>query len=410
MKSLRYPSKIRVAAILLKNVFTVSKVNDRIVPSGLEGEMLKYLVEKLKLEFELVLPNDGKYGSRDNNGTWNGVIGLVQRGEADIGLATLSITEDRWGIVDFSIPYAIADRVFAVKEPGEMPKVTAFIYPFSQNVWVLYTLMILAATVLFQRMMLRRATFLASFLSVLGSVVSQAMENVRETPWRRVLLGLWMTIASVMPFLYNTSFLSYLTMPEKVPIPRNFEELSKAVLSGKYKCLPTKGTIEKDMLLRSRIDYLVKLGEMIQKNGWEYSYGENFSELLDNPVAIITANSGLKFLLGSPPYITVKVSEDYFGIWNMAIAMKKEFCCRERLNEALYHISSGGLFQKWIDDLSFVDTLHKRLKMKHEEPKLHLTLEDLKLAFFTLFFGYALALLAFLAELMSPKSLDIFHS
>ncbi|GFT36245.1 lig_chan-Glu_bd domain-containing protein [Nephila pilipes] len=253
-----------------------------------------------------------------------------------------------------------------------MPKVTAFIYPFSQNVWVLYTLMILAATVLFQRMMLRRATLLGSFLSVLGSVVSQAMENVRETPWRRVLLGLWITIVSVMPFLYNTSFVSYLTMPEKVPVPRNFEELSKAVLSGKYKYLPFKGTIEQELLLR---------------------------KLLDNPVAIITSNGVLKILLGSSPYITVKGFDDYFGIWNMGIAMKKGFCCRKRLNDVLYRIVSGGLFQKWTDDLSFADTLHKRLKKKHEEPKLQLTLEDLRLAFFTLFFRYALALLAFLAKL-----------
>ncbi|GFT64052.1 glutamate receptor 2 [Nephila pilipes] len=410
MKTLHFPSKIKIAAILNKSVFNISKVNDHIVPSGLDGEMLKYLVEKLKFEFELVLQNDGKYGSLDTNGKWNGVIGLVQRGEADIGLATLSITEDRWEAVDFSIPYGVIDRVFAVRVPGKMPKVTTFIYPFSQNVWILYILMILAATVLFQRIMYRRFTLLGSFLSVLGSVVSQSMEHVRETPWRRVLLGLWMTIAAVMPFLYNTSFLSYLTMPEKVPVPRNFEELSKAVLSGKYKCLPTKGTIEQEMLLRSRIDYLVKMGEMIQKNGWEYSYEERISELLENPVAIITANSGLKLLLGSPPYIAVKVSEDYFGIWHVGIAMKKGFCCRERLNEAIYRIISGGLIEKWLDDISFADTLHKRLKNKHGEPKLQLTLEDLKLAFFTLIIGYALALLAFLAELLSPKSLVIFYS
>ncbi|GFT26773.1 lig_chan-Glu_bd domain-containing protein [Nephila pilipes] len=410
METLYFPSKIKIAAVLLKSILTVSKVNDRIVLNGLEGEMLKCLMEKLKFEFELVLPNYGQYGSRDSNGTWDGVIGMVRRGEADIGLATLSITEDRWEAVDFSISYLVNDRVFAIKEPGEMPKVTAFTYPFSRNVWILYTLVILAATVLFQRIMFRRGTLLGSFLSVLGSVVSQSMENVRETPWRRVLFGLWMTIAAVMPFLYNTSFLSYLTMPEKVPVPRNFEELSKAVLSGKYKCLPTKGTIEQELLLKSRIDYLVKIGEMIGKNGWEYSYVENFPELLDDPVAIITSNGVIKLLLGSPPYITVKASDDYFGIWNVGIAIKKDFCCRKRLNDVLYRIVSGGFFEKWIDDISFANTLHKRLKKKHEEPKLQLTLEDLKLAFFTLFSGYALALLAFLAELLSPKYFEIFHS
>ncbi|GFR09647.1 uncharacterized protein TNCT_65071 [Trichonephila clavata] len=100
--------------------------------------------------------------------------------------------------------------------------------------------MILAATVLFQRIMFRNSTLLGSFLSVLGSIVSQAMEGVEDSPWRRVLFGLWLTIAAVMPFLYNTNFLSFLTMPEKIPVSTTFHELSEVVLKGKYKCLIPK--------------------------------------------------------------------------------------------------------------------------------------------------------------------------
>ncbi|GFT76187.1 uncharacterized protein NPIL_123111 [Nephila pilipes] len=385
MNNLYFPSEIKVAAIVRKSFFNVSKVNGHTVPNGLEGRMLKCLVEKLKFEFELVLPNNGKYGSRDNNGTWNGVVGLVQRGEADLGLAGLSITEDKWETVDFSIPYsAVCMDLIHSDDTGSNCSL-------SKN----------AA---------QKGHTFGQFPTGAGSVVSQAIDNVRETPWRRVLFGLWMTIAALMPFFYSISFLTYLTMPEKMPVPNNFEELSEAVLSGTYKCLPNKRAIEQELLLKSRIDYLAKMGEMIQKNGWEYSFGEKFSEILDNPVAIITSKKDLQILFGSPPYITMKISDDYFGIWNMAIAMKKGFCCRKRLNDVLYRIVSGGLFEKWTDDVSFADTLHKRLKKKHEEPKLQLTLEDLKLSFPTLFFGYALALLAFLAELMSPKSFDIFHS
>ncbi|GFR29347.1 lig_chan-Glu_bd domain-containing protein [Trichonephila clavata] len=194
--------------------------------------------------------------------------------------------------------------------------------------------------------MFRNTTLLGSFLLVLGSILTQGMRNVKDTPWRRVLFGLWLTIAAVMPFLYNTCFLSFLTMPEKMHIPKTFKELSDAVLDGKYKCLVPKESIDGDLLLESGIDYLVKLGETIQKNHWKYSYAEKLEHLLDDTTAVIIPRVALELLLGSPPYLNVKASEDSSGIWHSGIALKKGFCCRKRLNDVLNGIINGGLYKK----------------------------------------------------------------
>ncbi|GFY51870.1 uncharacterized protein TNIN_147051 [Trichonephila inaurata madagascariensis] len=190
MKNLHFPSKIKVAIVQLRNVFTAEKINGKYILDGVEGKMLNILAEKLNFKFEIVTSPNGQYGSRNSNGTWDGIIGLIQSGKADMGFGALSISEDRSEVVDFSMAYNVFQRSFATKEPSEMPKITAFTYPFTLTVWILYALMILAATVLFQRLMFRNATIMGSFLSVLGSVSSQAMENVRETPWRRILFGL----------------------------------------------------------------------------------------------------------------------------------------------------------------------------------------------------------------------------
>ncbi|GFR23292.1 lig_chan-Glu_bd domain-containing protein [Trichonephila clavata] len=270
--------------------------------------------------------------------------------------------------------------------------------------------MVLAVTVLFQRIMFRNATLFWSFLSVLGSIFTQALENVRDSPWRRILFGLWLTIAAVMTFLYNINFLSFLTMPVKVPVPKSFEELSKAVLSGKYKCLTPIGTIDIDLLHGSHIDYVAKLGEAIEKNDWKYSYSKDIADLFDDSVATITSRKSFQFFFGSPPYVRVKMSDEYFRIWNMGIALKKEFCCSEQLNDVLLSIISGGLYEEWFELQVFAGTLHKRLKLQHEEPEIQLTLQDLKLPFFVLFVGYAFAFGFFLLEVLSPKRLDIFYS
>ncbi|GFT33029.1 lig_chan-Glu_bd domain-containing protein [Trichonephila clavipes] len=408
MKIPYFPNKLKVAAVQIKNLFNIEYGRNKIVLSGIDGKLLDCLAKKLNFEFEILSTHTG--GSHHSNGTWDGAIGLVQNGKADIGLGTLVFSQERFEAVDFSNSYGALEKIFAAKEPGQVPKITAFTYPFSQNVWIFYTLMILVATVVFQKIMFRNATLLWSFLSVLGSIATKGIENVKDTPWRRVLFGLWLTIATVMPFLYNTCFLSFLTMPEKMPIPKTFKELSERVLDGTYKCLVPKGTIDLDLLLGSGIDHLVKLGEIIQMNHWKYSYEERFEHLLDDTTTVIIPKFALELLLGSPPYIKVKNSDDYSGIWHSGIALKKGFCCRKRLNDVLNGIMNGGLYEKWINDVSFAETIRKRLELKHEEPQLQLTLEDLKLAFSVLCFGYAFAFLAFLGEVLCPKSVDIFYS
>ncbi|GFY54148.1 hypothetical protein TNIN_12691 [Trichonephila inaurata madagascariensis] len=160
----------------------------------------------------------------------------------------------------------------------------------------------------------------------------------------------------------------------------------------------------------SAIDYVAKLGDTIEKNEWKYSYSESLEDLLADPVAMIMPAKGVAFFLGNPPIIDIKVSEDYFQFFYPAIALKKGFCCSERLNTVLSNINSAGLYNKWLDEISFVAFLRKRLEMQHEEPQLQLTSQDLKLAFFTLCFGYALAFLAFLGEILTPKQFDIFSS
>ncbi|GFS60113.1 lig_chan-Glu_bd domain-containing protein [Trichonephila inaurata madagascariensis] len=375
---------------------------------GADGKLLECLAEKLNFQFEILSSTTG--GSLHINGSWDGVLGLIERGEADMGLGLLVFSEQRLEAFDFSSSYGALEKVFVVKEPGQMPKITAFTYPFSLNVWILYALMILTATVLFQRIMFRNATLLGSFLSVLGSIVTQGMENVKDSPRRRVLFGLWLTIAAVMPFLYNTSFLSFLTMPEKVPVPKNFKELSELVSTGKYKCLVPKESIDGDLLLESGVNYLRKLGKAIKKNNWKYSYAEKLENLLDDTTAVIIPTDGITARLGSPPYISVKMSDDSFGIWHSGILFKKGFCCLERLNFMLSGITNGGFHKKWMGDFAFHETIHKRLELKHEEPQLQLTLQDLKLAFLSLGFGYTLAFLVFLGEVKIPKPFEIFYS
>ncbi|GFT62246.1 hypothetical protein NPIL_454601 [Nephila pilipes] len=166
------------------------------------------------------------------------------------------------------------------------------------------------------------------------------------------------------------------------------------------------------------VDFSIPIGALglsLEKSlrkttGNTHTKNKQFGDLLEDPVAIIISKIVTKIFLGSLPYVRVKIFDDYLGVWDVVINLRKRFCCRERLNDVLYGIVSGGLYDKWINDIAFRDKLHERLEEKQEEPELQLTLMDIKMVLFALLVGYALALLAFLAEVLIPKYFDIFCS
>jgi len=67
-------------------------------------DLLKVLAKFLKFKYEIRLVDDGKYGSFDGS-KWNGMIGEVISGTADIALADITMTPMREKYVDFSHPF-----------------------------------------------------------------------------------------------------------------------------------------------------------------------------------------------------------------------------------------------------------------------------------------------------------------
>merc|ERR1719458_1534661 len=67
-------------------------------------DMLKELSTMFGFTFTIHDNLEGKYG-QNNGGTWNGMIGEVISGTADIALADMTIVSTREEAVDFTHPY-----------------------------------------------------------------------------------------------------------------------------------------------------------------------------------------------------------------------------------------------------------------------------------------------------------------
>src|SRR5205807_1629972 len=91
------------------------------------------------LEFKYVfqIVKDRAYGAKNAKGEWNGMIGEVMRGEADMAVADLTITAKREEAVDFTLPFMNTGISILFKKPTtKVTTLFSFLSPFSMVVWV----------------------------------------------------------------------------------------------------------------------------------------------------------------------------------------------------------------------------------------------------------------------------------
>jgi hypothetical protein len=90
--------------------------------TGYAIDVLNELSKILGFNYDLHVVADGAYGIRNSTGHWNGMIGELVNGKADLALADLTITSERESVVDFTMPFmdtgiAILGKKPQIREP-----------------------------------------------------------------------------------------------------------------------------------------------------------------------------------------------------------------------------------------------------------------------------------------------------
>ena len=105
---------------------------------------------------EMVIPPGGTWGTRDANGTWNGLVKVMQERRVDLMFAPLSNSIDRCEALDFShVPVEQLYYIGVYRKPAQRTSsVLLLVRPFSAGVWLLllvsvplYTLVVSAVHV-----------------------------------------------------------------------------------------------------------------------------------------------------------------------------------------------------------------------------------------------------------------------
>lgn len=118
--------------------------------SGLMVDLLGLIQNNLGFNYELYLVPDGKYGAVDDStGRWNGMIGEVLYGHADMALGSITINAQRSQVVDFTSPYGEVGIGMMISNGNTArPLITMeFLEPFGSSLWLAIVTTILTVLV-----------------------------------------------------------------------------------------------------------------------------------------------------------------------------------------------------------------------------------------------------------------------
>ncbi len=62
-------------------------------------DLLREMATLLNFTYDIVEVEDGTYGVTDEMGGWNGIIGVLQRHEADLSVSAVTITYSRVSVI-----------------------------------------------------------------------------------------------------------------------------------------------------------------------------------------------------------------------------------------------------------------------------------------------------------------------
>lgn len=82
---------------------------------GYTVELFMLIIKYIGLKVNMYVVEDGSYGTLGRDGKWNGMIGDLVEGKADVALAGLTITESRSRVVNFTLPYLESEMGILVK-------------------------------------------------------------------------------------------------------------------------------------------------------------------------------------------------------------------------------------------------------------------------------------------------------
>ncbi|KAL3059815.1 hypothetical protein OYC64_014416 [Pagothenia borchgrevinki] len=227
-----------VITTILEEPYVMLKKSDKALVGNdrFEGyciDLLKELAIVLGFTYEIRLVPDGRYGSQDEKGQWNGMIRELIEHRADLAVAPFTITYMREKVIDFTKPFMNTGISILYRKPNATNNgFFSFLNPMTPDIWVYILLAYLGVScVLFviarfspyewydahpcnpgSDVVENNFTLFNSFWFGVGSLMQQGSELMPKALSTRIIGGIWWFFTLIIISSYTANLAAFLTV------------------------------------------------------------------------------------------------------------------------------------------------------------------------------------------------------
>lgn len=337
------------------------------------------------------------------NVTVTGLLGFLHRKEADVSYGDLHMQQRLLPYVDFTRAFRNNYECFLVPAPHPYAKWTALYHPFPSSIWIATGLVCIFAVATL-RLLAKWSSWRPNedacfsdtsvcFLFILGNMLSaQQSQEIRMTSNRLFLIWWLLAAATVIPTVYRSGLISYITFPYT---PAPIDTIQQLVDSPLKKI--SWGDYFKTSLLDSNDPLHRKLGEqfVIATN-----LTQMFSLLETDSWAVMSNQGNLLYQASAlfPPTSEgprVHLMRECVFPTRSALGLRKHSALKPYFDKEIYRLVEAGIVEYISSQYAKKQKPWDPTKSRKLAPY---SLDSLQGAFYLLGFGIALSLLAFLSE------------
>nr|XP_056711677.1 glutamate receptor 2 isoform X4 [Euleptes europaea] len=370
-------NKTIVVTTILESPYVMMKKNYDTLDGNerYEGYCVDLAAEIAKhcgFKYKLTIVGDGKYGARDaETKIWNGMVGELVYGKADIAIAPLTITLVREEVIDFSKPFMSLGISIMIKKPQKSkPGVFSFLDPLAYEIWMCIVFAYIGVSVVLflvsrfspyewhteefedgRETQSNESTnefgIFNSLWFSLGAFMQQGCDISPRSLSGRIVGGVWWFFTLIIISSYTANLAAFLTVERMVSPIESAEDLSKQSEIA-YGTLDSGST--KEFFRRSKIQVFDKM--------WTYMKSAEpsvFVRTTAEGVARVRKSKGkYAYLLESTmneyieqrkPCDTMKVGGN-LDSKGYGIATPKGSSLRNAVNLAVLKLNEQGLLDK----------------------------------------------------------------
>uniref|UniRef100_A0A8C1WWX1 Glutamate receptor n=1 Tax=Cyprinus carpio TaxID=7962 RepID=A0A8C1WWX1_CYPCA len=332
-------------------------------------ELAAEIAKHVGYHYILKIVADGKYGARDpETMMWNGMVGELVYGKADVAVAPLTITLVREEVIDFSKPFMSLGISIMIKKPTKSkPGVFSFLDPLAYEIWMCIVFAYIGVSVVLflvsrfspyewhaddceegadQEQNNEFGIFNSLWFS-LGAFMQQGCDISPRSLSGRIVGGVWWFFTLIIISSYTANLAAFLTVERMVSPIESAEDLAKQTEIA-YGTLDAGST--KEFFRRSKIAVFEKM--------WSYMKSADpsvFVKTTDEGVIRVRKSKGkYAYLLESTmneyieqrkPCDTMKVGGN-LDSKGYGIATPKGSPLRNPVNLAVLKLNEQGLLDK----------------------------------------------------------------